>query len=185
MARELKDLVVGLDIGTAKSDGRRGRGDGRWRAAHRRARQRPGAWPQARCRRQHRRNRAVDPAGLEGSRDDGRLQDHARLHRHHRLAHPRSEQHRHGDRARQGSDACGCHPRRRDGEGHQHPERPAFAPRRAAGVRDRRPRGEGADRHERRPARGESAHRHRRAERGPRTSSSACAAAASRWISWC
>ena len=56
--------------------------------------------------------------------------------------------------------------RGRDRQGDQHPERPAPAAGGAAGVRDRRPRGEGADRHERQPARGEGAHRHRRAERG-------------------
>ena len=71
-----------------------GRGDAGRRAAHRRPRQRAHARAEARRGRQHRRDGAVDPAGAERGRDDGRLQDHARLHRHHRQPHPGPEQRR-------------------------------------------------------------------------------------------
>jgi hypothetical protein len=167
MAKEYKDLVVGLDIGTAKVmavvaevlPGGELRLAGLGVA--------PSARPEARRGGQHRRHRAEHPAGAERGRDDGRLQDRPRLHRHHRQPHPRPEQHRHGHRARQPrGHAGGRAPRGRDRQGHQHPQRPAPAAGGAAGVRDRRPRGEGADRHERQPARGEGAHRDRRAERG-------------------
>jgi cell division protein FtsA len=53
-----------------------------------------------------------------------------------------------------------------DGQGHQHPQRPAAAAGGAAGVRDRRARGEGAHRHERQPPGGQGPHRDRLAERG-------------------
>ncbi len=126
-----------------------------------------GARPEARRGGEHRRHRAEHPAGAEGGRDDGRLQDRTRLHRHHRQPHPRPELHRHGDRARQPrGHAGGRGARGRDRQGHQHPQRPAAAAGRAAGIHHRRPRGQGADRHERQPARGQGAHRHRRAECG-------------------
>ena len=92
MAKEYKDLVVGLDIGTAKvmavvaevlpgGELRAGRASA-WRASH-----------------GLKRGVVVNidatvqshPAGAERGRDDGRLQDHARLHRHHRQPHPRPE----------------------------------------------------------------------------------------------
>ena len=71
-----KDLVVGLDIGTAKvmvvvAEVLPG-GELQARRPGRRAH----AWPQARRGGQHRRHRAEHPAGAEGGRDDGRLQDH-------------------------------------------------------------------------------------------------------------
>ena len=185
MAKEFKDLVVGLDIGTAKVMAvvAEVMPDGELRIAG--LGSAPDARAQARRGRQHRRHRAVDPAGAEGGRDDGRLQDHARLHRHHRQPHPRPELDRHGDRARQGGDAGRRGARGRDRQGDQHPERPAAAAGRAAGVRDRRPRGQGADRHERRPARGARSTSSPARRARPRTSSSACAAAASRSSSWC
>jgi hypothetical protein len=55
---------------------------------------------------------------------------------------------------------------RGDGARDQHLDRPAPAAGGAAGVRDRRPGREGADRHERHPAGSQGAHRHRRPERG-------------------
>ena len=90
-----------LDIGTAKVMAVVAEVLPRRRAARRRAGRRAGARPEARRGRQHRRHGAEHPAGAERGRDDGRLQDHARLYRHHRQPHPRPELHRHGDRARQ------------------------------------------------------------------------------------
>ena len=125
-----------------EGDGRRRRDTAGRRAAARRPGRRADAWPQARRRGQHRRHGAVHPAGLEGGRDDGRLQDLARLHGHHRQPHPRPELHGHGDRARQPRGHAHRHGARGgDRQGDQHPQRPARAAGRAAGVRDRRPRG--------------------------------------------
>ena len=91
MAKEYKDLVVGLDIGTAKVMVVVAEvlPDGELRIAG------LGMAPA------HGLKRGVvvnidatvqtHPAGAERGRDDGRLQDHARLHRHHRQPHPRPE----------------------------------------------------------------------------------------------
>ncbi len=63
---------------------------------------------------------------------------------------------------------------------HQHLERPAAAAGRAAGIRDRRPGREGADRHERHAAGGQGCTSSPARRARPRTSSSACGAAGSR-----
>jgi hypothetical protein len=67
---------------------------------------------------------------------------------------------------RQGSHPGRRGPRGGNRQGHQHLHRPAPAAGGAAGVRDRRAGREGAHRHERHPAGGQGAHRDRRAERG-------------------
>ena len=54
----------------------------------------------------------------------------------------------------------------RNRQGHQHLDRPAPAAGGAAGIRDRWPGRQGADRHERHPPRSQGAYRDRRAERG-------------------
>ena len=75
-------------------------------------------------------------------------------------------------------------PRGGDGQGHQHPSDQRLLLGGTAGVRHRRPGREGADRHERHPPGGQGLSSPARRAR-PRTSSSACAAAAWRWSAWC
>jgi hypothetical protein len=75
MAKEYKDLVFGLDIGTAKVMVVAAEVHARRRAARGRPGRGAHARPQARRGGQHRRHRAEHPAGAEGGRDDGRLQD--------------------------------------------------------------------------------------------------------------
>ncbi len=70
--------------------GRGGRGVARWRAQAGRPGRRRQQRLEARRGGQYRRHGAEHPAGAEGGRADGRLQDPARLYRHHRQPYPRA-----------------------------------------------------------------------------------------------